>query len=204
MACSLVEIEATTTDADRLVAQAQAGHHGALASLYRHYFPHVYAYLLQALKNHFDAEDATQHVFLKVFEGLPRYQLGGEPFKAWLFTLVRNHAIDRLRRASRVYPTDPHALTESRVLAETRVPARDTSSDEMDARILLERLPPLQRMTLRLLYVEDLQATQAAALLGRRPAAIRQLRRRALANLASSAGGAGARFGPEGRREAAR
>jgi DNA-directed RNA polymerase specialized sigma24 family protein len=36
-----------------------------------------------------------------MFEALPRYELAGEPFTAWLFTLVRDHAIDRLRSATR-------------------------------------------------------------------------------------------------------
>lgn len=49
---------------------------------------------------------------------------------------------------------------------------------------MLANLPPLQREALVLQIVHDLHATHVAAPLGRKPDAIRQLQRRALASLA--------------------
>src|SRR3954453_1791720 len=113
LAMRLDAIEAAAPFPRDLISRAQAGDEQARGRVYHPHFPHVYAYLLEALKHHDEAEDACQHVFLRMFEALPNYELEGEPFRAWLFTLVRNHAIDRLRAASRARttPVDPHELT---------------------------------------------------------------------------------------------
>jgi RNA polymerase sigma-70 factor (ECF subfamily) len=180
-------IEAATPDADRLIARAQAGNERAATALYHHYFPHVYGYFLATFKNHTDAEDACQHVFLKVFEGLPRYQQGRDPFRSWLFTLVRNHAIDRLRLSRRTTATDPHELSHSRQRGETGDPPAATTGETGRIRTMLEGLPLPQRQALLLTYVHDLGASEAALLLGRSPGAIRQLRHRGLLALARTA-----------------
>lgn len=175
-------IEAATPWRDDLVRLARAGDERARRRLYHEHFPHVYAYLLEALKHHEDAEDACQHVFLRVFEALPGFELDGEPFTAWLFTLVRNHAIDRLRAAGRARSTvtDPHELTRT---AEGRAGSSTASkSARLDAAV--DALPRLQRQTITLIYEHDYHATEAAAVLGRSPEAVRQLHRRALATLA--------------------
>lgn len=176
---------------DDVVRRAQAGDPASERRLYDDHFPHVYAYLLEALKHHHEAEDGAQHVFLKVFAALPTYRLQGEPFRNWLFTFVRNHAIDRLRSASRARTTatDPHDL--SRSLAHLEIPCRIDDEDPRDATLdaALERLPPFQRQTIELLYTHDLPATQAAIILGRTPNAVRLLHRRALNSLAIAVAG---------------
>jgi RNA polymerase sigma-70 factor (ECF subfamily) len=182
-------IEAATPDADPLVARAKAGNEQAATALYHHYFPHVYGYFLATFKNHADAEDACQHVFLKVFEGLPRYQQGRYPFRSWLFTLVRNHAIDRLRLNRRTTATDPHELGQSRQRRETAHPSAATTGDSGRIRTMLASLPLPQRQALLLTYVHDLGAGEAARLLGRSPDAVRQLRHRGLLALARAADG---------------
>jgi RNA polymerase sigma-70 factor (ECF subfamily) len=175
-------IETSAQSPDGLLRRARSGDERARQQLYDEHFPHVYAYLLEVLKHHDDAEDACQHVFLRMFVALPSYELDGEPFTAWLFTLVRNHAIDRLRSATRAKTTatDPSELNRT---AETHAAARAAlQSPELDAAV--EALPQLQRQTISLIYEHDLYATEAAAILGRSPAAVRQLHRRALATLA--------------------
>lgn len=184
----LGDIEAAAPVRDDLVRLAQAGDNRARDRLYHEHFPHVYGYLLEALKHHDDAEDACQQVFLRVFEALPGYEVDGEPFTAWLFTLVRNHAIDRLRSATRAKTavTDPHELADTRASRESVAAARHPSprNDNLDAAI--EALPRLQRQTLSLIYAHDFRATEAAVVLDRKPEAVRQLHRRALANLAAT------------------
>jgi RNA polymerase sigma-70 factor (ECF subfamily) len=182
LAMRLGEIEAAAPCPHDLIGRAQAGDEQAKWQLYHEHFAHVYGYLLETLKHHDDAEDACQHVFLRMFEALPSYELEGEPFRAWLFTLVRNHAIDRLRAASRARttPVDPHEL---RGMAQAPPDVAPESRAERLA-AAVQALPQLQRQTIALIYAHDLQATEAAAVLDRKADAVRQLHRRALANLA--------------------
>jgi RNA polymerase sigma-70 factor (ECF subfamily) len=177
-------IEAASPSRNDLVARAQAGDERSRWELYQAHFPHVYAYLLEALKHHDDAEDACQHVFLRMFQALPSYDLEGEPFRAWLFTLVRNHAIDRLRAVSRARttPVDPHELS-SMAQAQGEV-GRQPQTERVAAAV--EALPELQRQAIALIYDHDLHATEAAIILRRKADAVRQLHRRALANLAAT------------------
>lgn len=185
VACRLADIERATPTQNHIVRRAQAGDPVAQRQLYDDHFPHVYAYLLEALKHHHDAEDACQHVFLKVFATLATYRPAGEPFRNWLFTLVRNHAIDRLRAAIRTkaIATDPHELNSIRESAGARHELRD---DKPKLEAAVRALPRLQRQVLSLMYVHDLPATQAAAILGRTPSAIRQVHHRALTTLAGT------------------
>ena len=85
---------------DRIVAQASAGDAAALAALYDLYAVRVYRYLMIHVREASDAEDLLQRIFLKVIEGMPRYQARGLPFGAWVFRIARNTVIDfdRTRR----------------------------------------------------------------------------------------------------------
>jgi RNA polymerase sigma factor (sigma-70 family) len=168
------------------VRSAQDGSSEAAAKLYRDHFPFVYGYLLRTLKSPPDAEDACQHVFLKVFSG-------GAPlddevsFNRWLVRVAHNHAIDRLRAARRAAdPLDPHRLDAlpARALAEDS--PDDEATQETRMREMLQDLPPAQQEALVLIYLHDMRAVEAAVRLRKTPEAVRQLHRRALAALATA------------------
>src|SRR4051812_50059074 len=46
------------------------------------------------------AEDLTQEVFLRVFQGLPRFSHGSK-FTTWLFQVTKNRVLDELRATER-------------------------------------------------------------------------------------------------------
>jgi RNA polymerase sigma-70 factor (ECF subfamily) len=52
------------------------------------------------------AEDLTQEVFVRVFQGLPRFSLRCK-FTTWLFQVAKNRVLDELRARER----RPHAVT---------------------------------------------------------------------------------------------
>jgi Sigma-70 region 2 len=49
----------------------------AFRQLYRHYFPRVYAYVAYRVGRRQDAEDVVADVFIKVVEGLKRFEYRG-------------------------------------------------------------------------------------------------------------------------------
>lgn len=74
----------------------EEGREEAINALVNRYVSPVYN-LLTRLVGAEAAEDLTQETFLKMWKGLPGYDLE-KSFKTWLFAIARNTAIDYLRK----------------------------------------------------------------------------------------------------------
>jgi RNA polymerase sigma-70 factor (ECF subfamily) len=172
-----------TEDADtaRVVTRIQAGDSDAFAVLYMRYFDRVYGYLRIALQDAHGAEDVAQQVFIRVLQALPRYERRRQPFRAWLFTIVRNAAINELRRHSRTDPVDPARLSRWR---DAEQPEDDLDAlswiTDRELLMLVERLPLAQRQVLVLRFMLGMTSTETAAVLGRGATDVRNLQLRAL------------------------
>jgi RNA polymerase sigma-70 factor (ECF subfamily) len=173
-------------DSARVVIAFQAGDSDAFACLYTRYFERVYGYLRVVLRDIHEAEDAAQHVFVKAFEALPRYKRRTQPFRAWLFTIVRNSAISRLEKQGRTDVTDPVEIGRVRDREANRdgeeLRALDWITDQ-DLLIFIERLPFAQRQVLAMRYMLGLTAGEIGEVLGRSPGDVRKLQSRAVAFL---------------------
>ena len=75
------------------------------------------------------AEDLTQEVFLRVFQGLPRFSLRCK-FTTWLFQVTKNRVLDELRAKER-RPLAPVCIDDVPPLEAVEVPAERV--EEMDA-----------------------------------------------------------------------
>jgi RNA polymerase sigma-70 factor (ECF subfamily) len=180
LAPSSTELE--DSDTARLVARIQAGDHDLFAQLYLRYFDRVYSYLRILMRDDHEAEDAAQQVFMRVMDGLPRYERRSQPFRAWLFVIVRNLA---------------HRYASS---ADADLGALDWINDR-EILMLIERLPLTQRQVLLLRFMLDLTHAETAAVLGRTPNEIRKAQGRALSFLRTrltSLGRRTQRSGPAG------
>jgi RNA polymerase sigma-70 factor (ECF subfamily) len=60
----------------------------------------VYNYVLRLVGDRSLAEDLTQEVFLRVFQGLPRFSHRSK-FTTWLFQVTKNRVLDELRALER-------------------------------------------------------------------------------------------------------
>jgi RNA polymerase sigma-70 factor (ECF subfamily) len=169
-------------DTARLVTRFQAGDQQAFAALYDRYFDRVYGYLRVLLKDFHEAEDLTQQVFLKLFDSLHTYERRDKPFRAWLFVVVRNAALDHLQRSGRLEPVDPAEIEGRR---SDRVGDEDAASvlnwiTDSDLSIFIERLSLPQRQVLLLRFLLDLSDRQIAAIMDRTPSDVRMLQSRAI------------------------
>jgi RNA polymerase sigma-70 factor (ECF subfamily) len=66
----------------------------------RAYETPVYNYVLRLVGDRALAEDLTQEVFLRVFQGLPKFSLRSK-FTTWLFQVTKNRVLDELRANER-------------------------------------------------------------------------------------------------------
>ena len=83
-----------------ILRQAQKGDERAFTIILRMYETPVYNYVLRLVGDRSLAEDLTQEVFLRVFQGLPRFSLRCK-FTTWLFQVTKNRVLDELRAVER-------------------------------------------------------------------------------------------------------
>ncbi len=80
--------------------KAQRGDERAFSLIVRAYETPVFNYVLRLVGDRSLAEDLTQEVFLRVFQGLPRFSLRCK-FTTWLFQVTKNRVLDELRANER-------------------------------------------------------------------------------------------------------
>jgi RNA polymerase sigma-70 factor (ECF subfamily) len=165
-------------EAARMVVRFQAGDREVFAELYLQYFNAVYTYLRVIFRGDpHRVEDLTQQVFTNALAALDRYERRKQPFRAWLFIIARNLALDEFNRSSKSDITDPVELArrhEAATHEDTSLEALTWISDR-ELLMLIERLPLPQRQVLVLRHMLDLDTPEIARILERTPADIRTL-----------------------------
>jgi RNA polymerase sigma-70 factor (ECF subfamily) len=173
----------TTDDAaiERLVAEARDGDTWAFGMIFDQYHDAVYRFIASRVHRPSDAEDLTQHVFVKALEALPRYEARGIPFGGWLFRLARNAVIDHVRTRHEHAELDAivgwaHGDSGPDEIAVVR--------QELDAvGAALASLTDEQREAIELRFFAGLSAREAAEAMGKQEGTVRGLQFRAIAAL---------------------
>jgi RNA polymerase sigma-70 factor (ECF subfamily) len=83
-----------------ILKRAQRGDERAFSIIVRAYETPVFNYVLRLVGDRALAEDLTQEVFLRVFQGLPSFSLRCR-FTTWLFQVTKNRVLDELRASER-------------------------------------------------------------------------------------------------------
>src|SRR5215204_7709877 len=83
-----------------VLRKAQRGDERAFTLIVRTYETPVYNYVLRLVNDRSLAEDLTQEVFLRVYQGLPNFSLRSK-FTTWLFQVTKNRVLDELRASER-------------------------------------------------------------------------------------------------------
>jgi RNA polymerase sigma-70 factor (ECF subfamily) len=83
-----------------VLRKAQRGDERAFTLIVRAYETPVYNYVLRLVGDRALAEDLTQEVFLRVYQGLPKFSLRSK-FTTWLFQVTKNRVLDELRANER-------------------------------------------------------------------------------------------------------
>lgn len=84
-----------------LLARVRQGEQAALDELYARYASPVHNLVWKVLQNAEEAEDVSLDVFWQIWRQADRYDPSRGTPPAWIFTLARSRAIDRLRARHR-------------------------------------------------------------------------------------------------------
>ena len=85
---------------DQLMSRIAKGDSKAFQKLFDRHSGLVFGYAMQLLNRREQAEDLSQEIWMKVLRQSPHYQPQGH-FVAWLRTLTRNAAFNKIRNQKR-------------------------------------------------------------------------------------------------------
>lgn len=158
---------ATSTIDPNLLARVAKGDQQAYSQLYDHSSTLLFTLAFRILGNHEEAAELLQDVYLEIWRKVSRYDVGrGTPI-AWLVTLTKSRAIDRLRaRTARGYrATSSLEKGTTAQVADPGPSPLETQADQ-ELRIAVGNavagLPQAQQQAIELAYYEGLSHAEIA------------------------------------------
>ena len=125
------------------------------------------AYLLN---NKFEAEDATQEVFISVFQSLPQFK-GDSKLSTWIYRIAVNKCREQIRHKTRKKRfgilIDLYERTNLNLISKDKTPEEKLFQDERTNTLMaaIESLPETQRIAYTMHNLEDFSYKEIAELL---------------------------------------
>ncbi len=155
-----------------LIRLCQQGREEAFRELMDRYQRRTYWIAHNLLSNYESAQDISQEAFLRVFRNLQRFDLK-KNFYTWLYQIVVNLCIDRLRKLSRDRTVDLDGV--GGVPDESQGPAEAGERKELRRRVhrTLDALPPKYKAILTLRDIQGFSCEEISEIVGCTNATVR-------------------------------
>lgn len=158
-----------------VIRACQQGDEEAFRTLVARYHGRAYWVALGLLGNQEEAKDIVQDAFLRVFRALDRFDFA-QNFYTWLYRIVVNLAIDRLRKLSKARRVALDEVSEPAAPgAPGIVPERSMEVDETRREVheVLNRLPENYRTVMVLRELNGLSCKEIAGIVRSSHATVR-------------------------------
>lgn len=152
------------SDAERdlamLISKIAKGCESALKKLYDNTISQVYGLAYKIVSNKPDADEVALDVFKQIWNKAPDYEPGRGSPSAWLITVTRSRAIDKIRSDTKRRTTNEALLSDS--IDDSPLPDETSSVREKRALIdkALAELSPKQRESIELAYFRGLSQSE--------------------------------------------
>ncbi len=178
-----IETVAPLPEDPALLTRLRGGDDDAFADLVRENTGRLLAVARRMLRQEQDAQDAVQEAFVSAFRALPSFA-GQCRLSTWLHRIAVNACLMRLRRRERkpeepiedllpVYEADGRAAGGFAAWDEAVLERLEREETRALVRAAIDRLPESYRTALLLRDIEELDAADAARLLGITPNALK-------------------------------
>ena len=168
-----------------LVARAKAGDHTAFTLIYERYSVAIYRYIYFRVGEAELAEDLQAEVFLRMLEGMERYEDRGWPISAWLYRIAHDRTVDTMRRRR----NRQHVPLESwSGMCDGPDSTVDMRLDYEELNRTLDDLTDEQRQVIQLRFMADMSVQEVARKLGRTEGSVKALQHRGIQSLARRLG----------------
>jgi RNA polymerase sigma-70 factor (ECF subfamily) len=149
-----------------LLTRVAHGDVDALREIYDQHAPRAMAIAFRILRRVEEAEDIVQETFLEIWRRAPQFDPERGGAVAWVVTIARSRAIDRLRASATVDRTIEGAANAPDLLAPVDFPSPTVEVERRREQNRVARamavLPPEQRKTIELAYFEGLSQSEIA------------------------------------------
>lgn len=168
---------------DDLLAGVARGEEAAFAALYQATSAKLYAIALRILRSREAAEDVVQDSYTKVWERAGAFDPRIASPITWMAAIVRNRALDEIRKRSVRPQADVSELDNIEADEEHPVEAIGRREDVERMLRCLEGLEPEKRQMVRLAYLDGLSREALAKRFGRPEGTIKTWLHRSLLQL---------------------
>ena len=180
----MMSVEGRPLNDTSLIEASKSGDTGAYGELVRAHQEIALRVAYFVVRDHAEAEDTVQEAFVKAFRALERLD-PERPFRPWLLAIVRNEALNRLRRRGRETVLGIRLASEASSEDSARSPESlavdaDVHREVLDA---VDRLPQRQRVVIGLRYLVGLSEADTATTLGIPVGTVKSRANRALERL---------------------
>ena len=169
-------------DDSELIARAAQGDREAFGALYERYVFRVFRHVYYLTSDPHTAEDLTAQTFLNALEAIPRYEVRGVPFLAWLLRIAYNLTLNH----KKVRKNGTAQLPESLEVQGTIYSPEASCEAKADGERVWEgvrRLRSDQRQVIVMRFIDGLSYPDIARVLGKSIGAVRVIQYRALCAL---------------------
>lgn len=149
-------------DDEYIVRQVLKGNQELFRVIVERYQKYIFTMGMRFFKNHDDAADFTQEVFVKVYNNLSSFR-GMASFKSWLMKIGYNHAINTFH-SNRNNPTDEYNDSEGNTLDPLHVVMKNELNEIIEKAI--EDLPQTYKVCIDLYFYVGLPFKEISHITG--------------------------------------
>ena len=142
----------------QIVEAVKSGRREGQDLMFGRYAQEVFAMIIRQVSNEQDAEELTQDTFLRAFSHIGSYDPGRASLSTWLCRIAYRLTLDFLkRRRPFVVSMEDTEVWQTDISDEQLEAELSTGNEERIQRLelLIDDLPPDERMLLMLYYFED-------------------------------------------------
>lgn len=140
-----------------IIARAKQGDMAAFNALIDEYKGMAFTLALKIMKTREDAEEVAQDAFLKVYKNLNQFE-GKSKFSTWLYTIVYNTAMTKLRKKQLPIDHSDHISEDNLIhYSESDKEWRKLQRDERSnyIKLALDQLSKDDRVVITLFYMNE-------------------------------------------------
>ncbi len=151
-------------DEQEILVSVRQGDHDAFRVLVQTHMRQAYDIAYSILGSHDDADDVAQEAFVKVHRSIGSFR-GESGFGTWLFRIVTNCALNRLKQRKRERRRDVGLGEADREMADVNAGIGQTEDPRIYVERALHELPTLQRAVVMLRHMNGLSTRQVSKIL---------------------------------------